>query len=159
MPERREGGEYSGNGENGSPGDDKSSAVNSNSRSGDADDSSSTNDSNNNRSTTADGITSQDHHRPSPSVHTTFVLPAALSTAIAARAVDIVVCSDCCYSTAAVLPLLDALQEVCTVGHTVVVMANEQRSALDSFITTARRLEGFCMYYRFGSDFFQLRIC
>ncbi|CAM9132841.1 unnamed protein product [Chrysoparadoxa australica] len=52
---------------------------------------------------------------------------------------DIVVCADCLYAQASVKPLLAALLALCERNRSAVVLiANELRSALDSFLQKAR---------------------
>ena len=50
---------------------------------------------------------------------------------------DIVLCADCCYSMPSVEPLLGALALVATPGHTQILIANEQRTALDTFLSAS----------------------
>lgn len=53
------------------------------------------------------------------------------------RVPDFIICSDCLYSTAAVKPLLETINYL-SGKNTVLIIANELRTALDEFILIAR---------------------
>ena len=63
-----------------------------------------------------------------------------LNTLINNRIIDLIVCSDCCYSTISIIPLINVLQLLST-NSTAILLVNEQRTALDEFLTLARKHE------------------
>jgi predicted nicotinamide N-methyase len=63
---------------------------------------------------------------------------AAAAAAPAAVVVDFILCADCVYALPSVAPLLASLKALARKGVTKVVIANEQRTALDAFLAALR---------------------
>lgn len=61
--------------------------------------------------------------------------------------VDVIVCSDCLYSSDSVLRLLDVLTGLAS-PHTVVVLCNEMRTAFDEFTYLAGQHSEYSMSFR-----------
>lgn len=69
--------------------------------------------------------------------------PHKLLEVIGGRVVQLIVCSDCLYSSASVEPLYHSLLLLCTHSATDVLIVNECRSALDEFISMVRGRDVF----------------
>lgn len=63
------------------------------------------------------------------------------------RKPELLVCSDCLYSSASVEPLISVLEQLAT-SETVIVVANEMRTALDEFTYLIRRRPGFSVFIK-----------